>query len=361
MNSKRIVTSPFRLIRATLSFLIFWIILPALALWSTLAIYFSNIPGEWIRSICAAVFLFWVAISFLTTQSRWRTASYFLTAFVIIIIWWERIPASNTRDWRPEVAELPWATIGTNYAIIYNIRNFDYTTTTNFTIRYDNHEYNMDDIQGVDLALSYFGDTKAVGHTMLSFRFKDMDPLCLSVEVRRQAGDYGPIILPGFFKQYEIIYILGDERDLLRVRTNFRKEKLYLYPTTLSAADSRQLLFDILWRINKLVEDPEFYNTLTYNCTMSLLKHLNKIMPEDILTYRMFLLNGYTDLVVYNMGGIASDLPFEEMKEAHLVTPIAQQYNDDPDFSLKIRMNLPGYQDMIKKMLEEEAEKRAAL
>jgi hypothetical protein len=360
MNPKRIVTSPFRLIRTVLSFLIFWIILPALALWSTLAIYYSNIPLPFIRTLCAVTFLGWVALSLLTTKSRWRTASYFLTAFVIIIIWWERIPASNERDWRTEVAVLPWATIGTNYAIIYNIRDFDYASTTNFTIRYNNQEYNMDDIQGVDLALSYFGDTKAVGHTMLSFRFKDMDPLCLSVEVRRRAGDYGPIILPGFFKQYEIIYILGSERDLIRVRTNFRKEKLYLYPTTLSAADARKMLFDILWRVNKLVEDPEFYNTLTYNCTMSLLKHLNKIMPQDILVYRMFLLNGYSDLVVYEMGGIKSDLPFEEMKVAHLVTPIAQQYNDDPDFSLKIRMNLPGYQDMIKKILEEEAARRSS-
>jgi hypothetical protein len=214
----------------------------------------------------------------------------------------------------------------------------------------------MDDIQGVDLAISYFGDTKAVAHTMLSFRFKDMAPLCLSVEVRRQKGDYGAVLLTGFFKQYEIIYILGSERDLIRVRTNYRKENLYLYPTTLSKEDSRQLLFDILWRINKLVEDPEFYNTLTHNCTMSLVKHLNKILPQDILTTRMFLLNGYSDLVVYEIGGIKSDMPFEEMKKSHLVTPIAQQYNDDPDFSLKIRMHLPGYQEMIKKILMEEAE-----
>ena len=332
------------------NFFVFALVIPLLTLWATLALYFSSVPWHSLRICVALAYVIGTALIFFRSRNRWRAASVFFIVFVVILIWWIHIPATNNRNWDPSVAVLPWVTIGTNTLTIHNIRDFDYSSPTNYTVHYYTRTFDLNKCNGVDFAISYFGKSTAVAHTMLSFRFDGGKYLVLSVEVRRIKDDNKDILLTGIFKQYEIIYILGDERDLYRLRTNYRKEELYLYPTTITPTYARKLLVDIVWRVNKLVEEPEFYNTVTHNCTVTLVKHLNDVLPYRIPVYRMFLLNGYADHVAYEQGGIWSDMPFEEMKKTHLISGIAQQYNTDPDFSVKIRDQLPGYNDMLEKI-----------
>ncbi|MFQ5803795.1 MAG: DUF4105 domain-containing protein [Candidatus Methylomirabilales bacterium] len=307
--------------------------------WATLAIYYSNLPSLSLRAIAAGAFGLGSLGAFLWFPNRWRTIRYFLSAFLLVLVWWSLIPASNDRDWRPEVAVLAHATFDGDVVTVHNIRNFDYSTRDDFTIQYYDKTYDLATLQSVDFIVSYWGGIEAIAHTFLSFGFADGDYLAISIEVRPEKGEtYHPI--KGFFKQYELIYVIGDERDLVRVRANHRGEDVYLYRTTISPAQARILFQDMLRRANTLADEPAFYRTIGQNCTTSLINHFNLISPKKIRFHRKIVLNGYSDELAYERGRIASDLPFPEMKRAHRITEIAQAYDDDPEFSRKIRAKL---------------------
>ena len=75
--------------------------------------------------------------------------------------------------------------------------------------------------------MSYWSEG-LVGHTFLSFIFDNAPPLSISIETRPEVGEgFDPIA--SLFKQFELIYVVGDERDLVGVRTNHRRETVYLY------------------------------------------------------------------------------------------------------------------------------------
>ncbi len=143
------------------------------------------------------------------------------------------------------------------------------------------------------------------------------------------------------FKQYEIFYVVGDERDLLRLRTNYRGEDTYLYPTTFSPDEVRDRFVDILWWVNKLVEKLAFYHTLGGNCTTVLISHIDAIPGQKVAFSRKLLMNGYSDQMAYERGRIRSNLLFEQTKQAQYISKIAKKYNDDPGFSKKIRADQP--------------------
>jgi hypothetical protein len=319
------------------------VIIPLMLAWSTCAILLSCIPVTFLCAAAALVYLTAVIYWFKHSNNRWRTATAFFIIFFLILTWWHRIPASNTRQWAATVARLPWATISDDKITVYNIRNFNYTSTTNFIINYYTNTFDLRTLEGVDLIISYFSPLTSIAHTMLSFRFAGGDHLVLSVEVRRRRNDHSSVLLKGFFKQFEIIYVLGDERDLVRVRTNYRKENLYLYPTKVSHQEARDVLLDVLWQVNRLRNEPEFYNTLNRNCTVSLIQHFNNILPRKIPYTRILLFNGYIDRMLYERGAISTNAPFAAIRKDHLVTPIAQEYGHDAAFSRDIRSKLPEY------------------
>ncbi len=245
----------------------------------------------------------------------------------------------NDRNWKPEVAVLASATFNGNLVTVRNIRNFDYITENEFMLRYYDKTFDLNKLESVDFIVSYWDDLKAIAHTMLSFGFAGEDYLAVSIEVRGEKGE-GYSGLKGLFKQYEIIYVVGDERDLVRLRTNYRGEDTYLYPTTLRPEETRALFVDILRQVGKLAEEPAFYRTLGRNCTTSLISHINAIPGQKVAFSRKLLMNGYSDQLAYERGRIRSNLPFNETKRLHFISPIAKKYNDDPEFSHKIRAEL---------------------
>jgi hypothetical protein len=316
-----------------------YIFLFLIGMWATLAIYYSNLPWAWGRTSLAVAFALGTIVALLVLPKRSRTILCFLSAVLLVGIWWSLIPASNDRDWAPEVAVLPRATFDGNRVTVRNIRNFDYKTENDFTVRYYDKVFDLTKVKSVDFIVSHWDGLQAIAHTMLSFGFHGGDQLVLSVEIRREKGEQYET-LKGFFKQYEIIYILGDERDIIRVRTNYRGEEVYLYPSVHPPEKVRALLLDVLRWINKLAERPNWYHTLGRNCTTSLVDRINEVSDNKIAFQEKVLLNGYSDELAYERGGISNDMPFEETKKAHFISDIAKKYNDDPLFSQKIRTHL---------------------
>src|SRR5215831_8382545 len=313
--------------------------------WGALAIYYSNLPGDGLRTILAALFaLFGVCLLvwYLFSARRRRPLFVFAAGFLLLIAWWSTIPPRQDRDWAPEYARLPYATINGDLVTIHNIRNFDYRTETDFTPRYYDKTFDLRQLDSVDVIASYWmGD--AIAHTIVSFGFSDKDFLAISIETRRERHEsYSSIA--GFFKQYELFYVVADERDLIRLRTNYRKdppEDVYLYRTRAPIANVRRLFLDYIRQINSLAEKPEFYNTLTTNCTTSILTHTRVNPGRHPLSWKI-LVSGYTPLYLYEHKLIDTSLPFEELNRRSYVNAAAQAADQAADFSQRIRVGLPN-------------------
>jgi len=321
------------------------ILIAAGTAWGTLAIYYSNLPGEASRKILAGVFaIFGVAmLGWYLFATKWsRPLFVFSALFVLVLAWWLMIPPHQDRDWAPEYAKPAYATINGDLVTVHNIRNFDYRTETDFTPRYYDKTFDLSKLDSVDVIASYWmGD--AIAHIFLSFGFAAKDFLAISIETRRQRHQSYSTVA-GFFKQYELFYVVADERDLIRLRTNYRKdppEDVYLYRTRAPAANARRLFLDYIREINSLAEKPEFYNALTTNCTTSILTH-TRVNRGDVPLSWKILLSGYVPQYLYERAAIDTSLPFEELKRRSRVNSAAQAADQAADFSQRIRVGLPN-------------------
>jgi len=319
-----------------------FIILISMWVWATAAIYFSNLPGVYLRIGVAVIFALGTLCAFIFIPKLRRKIFCFLGLFAIVLIWWILIPASNNRDWVTEVAVAPYATIDGDLVTIHNIRNFDYTTRDDFTVHYYDKTFDLNKLATVDFVASYW-DFEAIAHTFLAFGFDDGEHVAISIEIREEKGESYSTI-KGIFKQFELIYVVGDERDLIRLRTNYRKEDVFLYQTNTPRENVRLLFMDYIKRIKKMVEYPEFYNTITNNCTINILKHSNSFPPYHSYN-REILFSGYTDKYIYDVGRLATTLPFDELKKRCRINESAQAANDDPDYSTIIRAHFDDLGD----------------
>lgn len=308
----------------------------AVAAWCVLAIYFSDLPGRGVRLGAATAFGVATLALFLVVRNRRLALAGFGAGFLGVLLWWNAIPASNDRDWRPEVGVLPVVEFGEDgrHVTVRGVRDFEYRTADDFTPRYDTRTYDLDGLRTMDLVLSDWGIGDVV-HTMLSFGFEGDDYLAVSVETRLERGE-PQSGLRGLFKQYELIYVLADERDLLRLRTDFRGEDVYVYPTTVTPAEARVVLTDILETAGALPAAPRFYNTITHNCTTSMLPHLKKARWIDTCDIR-FLLNGQTVERAYSRGTIRTDVSLEETRRRFHVNRYLREPYDVAEYSLLIR------------------------
>ncbi|MFA7230115.1 MAG: DUF4105 domain-containing protein [Victivallaceae bacterium] len=289
-------------------------------LWCVLAIYYRSpfTPG-----LCAGLYavIFLTAIS-LTFIRKFRIIATASTVFMLLAVltWWLTISATNDQDWQLPWAKMPYAEINGQFLTIHNIRDFHYRSENDYEVRYCSEMYNLDKLNTVNLALSYWDGNKAVAHTMLDFGFSDGKWLVISSETRLKNGQTQGA-LAGLFKQYQALYVFGTERDLLMLRTNFRGEDVYVYPTITTPAEARILLLDLVKRANQLFAHPEFYNTISSNCSTSLVPSLRKIRPPRGWDIRI-LLNGLAGKMAFENGWLkhAPDISFEEYKAKYAVT-----------------------------------------
>jgi len=309
--------------------------------WATIAIFYSNLPVL-IRPWVAGVFAIGSLLVLIGKFSTSRTRLGFLAAFTVVLTWWLLMPPSNNRDWQSDLANLAWADIKGDKVTIHNIRNCDYQTETDFTVHYYNKTFDLSRLRGIDLFVVYWGSPK-IAHTMLSFDFKDQGNVCFSIETRKEKGEEYSTI-KGFFRQYEIIYVVADERDLVRLRTNYREkgkgEDVYLYRLNALPEVVRKVFLSYLEEINRLKDRPQWYNALTGNCTTSIRQHTMPYNPHARLDWRL-VVNGYIDEMLYERGLINTHLPFAELKKRSYINPKAQAADSDPAFSQLIRAGLP--------------------
>ena len=200
--------------------------------WGALVLFYLAPGSATVRTALAWSFaaLGLVTIGALAVRRARRPALVvFVAALVLVLVAWTSPSPSNDRDWQPEVAVLPYATINGDLVTVHNIRNFDYRTETDFTPAYYDRTFDLRRLDRVDLVAVYWMGP-AIAHIFLSFGFGD-EYLPISIEVRKtRAKEYSTVA--GFFRQYELIYVVADERDVIRVRTNYRKsppEDVYMF------------------------------------------------------------------------------------------------------------------------------------
>jgi hypothetical protein len=312
------------------------IVIALMTAWAVLAIYYSNLPGEYLRISLSGLFGLATISAFVFLPKRGRTLVWFLAVFAGIIVWWIQIPASNDRNWQRDVTATPYATIQGDEVTVHNIRNLNYRTETDFDVRYYDKTFDLKKLDSVDLlAVYWMGD--AIAHIMISFGFQGNDYIAFSIETRKEQGeDYSTI--KGFFKQYELIYIVGDERDLIRVRTDYRnpREDVYLFRFKTDPERARKFFLEYVRQINFMKNKPEWYNTLTTNCTTNIIQHMRAFGGRARYNWKI-LLSGYAPQYAYEMGGIDRSMPFEELKKLGHINKKVQMIGNDPQFSRKIR------------------------
>src|SRR5215510_9192426 len=339
-NSGRTLSSNRSLLSRSLGWFIggIWLVCQVLLIvWGTLAIYYSNLPWAELRLTLAAAFAAF-AVWACWVSSRRGMFAVFLVVFFAVVVWWISIPPSHDRHWRPEVAVMPRVTIEGDRVRITGVRNFDYRSRDDFTVRYEEREIRLSRLTGLDFFVSYWSEG-LVGHTFLSFIFDNAPPLSISIETRPEVGEgFAPIA--SLFKQFELIYVVGDERDLVGVRANHRREAIYLYRLNTAPDNARRLLLIYLARINELADRPEFYHLLSNNCTINIVRYANAAGRVGQLDIR-HVLNGLIDSYLYASGRIDTSLPLDELRRRSLINEAAHAADGAPDFSERIRASLP--------------------
>jgi hypothetical protein len=315
------------------------VIVAAAVAWAAMAIWFDGPHPRVIAVPTAAGFAIVCIILAAIVRPLIRGLTVALFPVIIVALWWTAIPASNARDWTPDVARTARATFDGSRVTIENVRDFKYRSETDYDQRWETRTYDLDRIKGVDLFLSFWGPTE-IAHTIVSWDFDDGQHLAISIETRKEKGE-SYSALRGFFHQYELYYVVADERDLVGLRTNYRGEQVYLYRIRATAAQARALLIDYLREVNQLSDHPEWYNALTQNCTTTIRGHAQSIGAGGSLDWRL-LANGHLDELLYERGQIDTSLPFADLRSRSNITEKAKAAGDTPDFSARIRQGLPG-------------------
>jgi hypothetical protein len=305
--------------------------------WATLAIYYSNLPWPWVRLALAVAFAAFGVWALWITR-RPRMPWVFAGLFLVVCAWWATILPSHDREWRKEVAVMPRAVVDGDRVRIMDVRDFDYRTRDDFTVRYKEREVSLSHLTGVDFYVAFWAEGP-IGHTFLSFIFDNAPPLSISIETRPEVGEgFDP--LASMFKQFELIYVVGDERDLVRLRTNFRDEQVFLYPLTISPEAARRLFLVYVERINELYDKAEWYHLLSNSCTINIVRYANVAGRTGGLDIR-HVLNGWVDRYFYNVGLVNTSLSFAELRRRSNITEVSRSAGNGDDFPQRIRANLP--------------------
>lgn len=320
------------------------------SLWAAMALIF-DVPQPWLGKSLAGVYsLVNAAALFFMLPFRRVGRRDFLAAFStyflsfgVVLFWWLSLRPSHDRQWIADVAKTPWAEFAGDFITIHNVRDFVYRTESDFDSVYTTRTVRLSDVEGIDFSICYWG-SEWIAHPIVSFRFKDDDPISLSVETRKEVGETYSA-LRGFFRQFELIYVVAEERDIIRLRTNFRQgEDVYLYGSKSSPERSRAVFLDYMRRINKLHAMPEFYNALTSNCTTNIRIHTSAADGENVAPWDWrILLNGKIDEMGYERGTIDQSVSFEELKRRSHINAAALAVEDLSKFSTEIRSGLPGF------------------
>jgi hypothetical protein len=326
---------PVRILSFLLSAIVWLVLLPGVA-WVAGALWF-DFPWTGARKAAAVVYPLGVLAVAVFVKPRWRAKLGIAISIMGVLIWWLALLPKQYRDWKPEVAMTPFATVDGDLVTIENVRNNDYRTKMDFTTRYETRRYDLKNLRGVDIFINFWGSPH-MAHPIVSFDFGNDGRVCFSIETRMEKGESYSAI-GGLYRRFELTYVVADERDLIRLRSNYREgEDVYLY--RLKAANPKGSFMEYVRTINELNVTPRWYNAITNNCTTAI-RHQVAVTGRQPWDWRM-LVNGYGDEMLYERGGIDTSLPFAELKKVAHVNVRASAAHDAPDFSDRIREGIPG-------------------
>jgi Domain of unknown function (DUF4105) len=318
------------------------VIVAAGVAWGAIALWFDGPSSRLLAGMLCGTAIVTSLLLAARIRPLWRGLLAALVPVVLIGLWWGSIAPSNSRNWAPDVARTAHAVFHGSSVTVQNVRDFRYRSESDYDPRWDTRTYNLDGIRGVDLFLSYWGPTH-IAHTIVSWDFADGRHLAISIETRKEVGE-SYSALRGFFRQFELYYVVADERDVIGVRTDNRGEQVYLYHIRASVSQARALLVDYLNEVNQLAAEPQWYNALTQNCTTTIRDHAQNAGAGGGFDWRL-LANGHLDELLYERSQIDTSLPLDALRTRSDITESAKAAGDAPDFSARIREGLPGGRD----------------
>jgi hypothetical protein len=308
--------------------------------WGVLALWFQVRGGRLSRSIVVTLWgLFGLVMLIMIARGAVAAGALtFAVAFGALLVWWHRIPPSNDRDWKDDVARMTTGLVEGDQVTLQNVRCFDWRTREDYTQRWETRTYDLSRLRSVDMILSYWS-MAAIAHVIISFGFDDGEQVAFSVEIRPEKTEKFSEI-GGFFKEFELVILACDERDVIRVRTNVRGEDDYLYRIRMPVANIRSLFVAYVNEANKLSRTPRFYNTITVNCTTLVYHMMKRIVGHLPFDFRL-LLSGYLPGYVYRVGGLDSRYSPAELRAFGRISERARQSDRSPCFSAEIRAGIP--------------------
>jgi len=316
-------------------------VLAGLTLWSFGAIHFdAPFPG-WPNTLLAVLWLALLlcALQFFRKPSRRFTA--WLVLWLLVWIPWSLKKPSHDRDWPAEFARVASADVDGDEVTIRNFRSFDYVADGTPVERWATRKVRLSNLRGMDFFMTYWGDGTLVGHPIFSFDFGTDGHVTFSIESRREKDEMYSL-LGGLYKRYEMIYVVGDESDIIRLRTNFReREDVYLYRLHVRQSTVMLRFMEYLDAMNRIDSHPRFYDTLTGNCTTAIRAQITT-SERNSMDWRIFA-NGKLDELFFERDMLTKELPFAELKQRSLIKPVALAHPGIEGFSAKIRENLPGF------------------
>ncbi len=307
------------------------------SLWCFLVLIYSPILPAGSR-IPAAVAMALASLGIFVNSKSLRALWLLLLASTFFL--WFRLKPSNDLDWQPDVAVLPWASIKDDTVTIHNIRDNKYRSETDYEVRYNDQQVRLSEMTSVDMFVSYWSG-KSIAHVIVSFGFNNRDFIAFSIETRKTRGqEYSSI--DGFFRNYTLTYVVAEERDVIALRTTYRhpQESVYLLRPNFSREKANKFFLEYVKKINSLQINPEFYNTITTNCTTQVLLHARSSYDKPTYSWKI-LLSGYTPEYLYERGSLNSRYSLEELMKDGLINKRAQEADEADDFSVKIREGVP--------------------
>ncbi|MCQ9617842.1 DUF4105 domain-containing protein [Paenalcaligenes niemegkensis] len=304
--------------------------------WGALALFYQLQLSGWARW---AIIVIWCVINGFLLWEWWRKgAGWQLLCVVLLLLmlgaWWSTIKASNHRDWAEDVNRLTTAEVNGTHVILHNVRNFDWINRDKANARWETRQYDIDQIQSVDVFLSYWMGP-AIAHTLVSFGFSNGEQVVWSVEIRREKHESFSSV-GGFFKKFEMSVVAADENDIVRLRTNARGEDVYRYKVNMDLPAARSLFLAYADTANEVAAEPRFYHTVIANCTTIIYELVTRIIPGLPKDYRL-LLSGYLPEYLYGIKALDNSESLAQLRQQAAITERAKKIPENVDFSQYIR------------------------
>ncbi|KQU88647.1 hypothetical protein ASD12_29215 [Mesorhizobium sp. Root102] len=312
-----------------------------LTAWAGLAMWHRLPAAEAGRAVACALFILFGIGTVIALFGRFRFRAFvlFLSAFAAVLVWWSTIKPLGDADWAPDVARQVTGTRDGNLLTLKDVRDFEWRSDTDFTERWTSRTYDLSTVQSVDLFMSYWAGPK-MAHVIMSFGFSDGEYLAWSIEVRRRVGgEFSPIA--DLFKSNPLVVIAADERDVVGVRSNVRGEDVQIYRLRASPDAARALLLEYVSDANALAAAPAFYNSITTNCTTTIVKMMRAVGDPIPFDWRL-IVNGYLPEYAYDRGALDTRLPVSTLRELAHIDDRARNSGLSPDFSRLIRVGVPS-------------------